>query len=686
MEQYSVRLNKDLLDLGAVEVDKSFEMLIKTSLKDGNEVVLINEDGISRTFKYNQDEKILQGRGIKGFFDRYNSEIIFVEPCDKGVFTIYAPKPVEKNLYKRLDVNPNNAERMSEILNAAVCMKNYDERWFQLYNKMREFMYDSNREKLLCLPHLRELDMYNYQLETVKSVINRFHGRVLLCDEVGLGKTIEAGIAMLEYIMRGMAKKILVIVPPSLVDQWFNEMKRKFNQDFIRYDDPEFKKLGDKAWEHYNKVIASISTAKKKENSSAVTKVQYDLVIVDEAHHIKNRKTLAWSFVNSLKKKYIFLLTATPVQNNLEELYNLITLLKPGQLRTYSYFKKNFIGDKQGIEAKNVDHLRKLLSDVMIRNRRSDVDVKFTKRKADTIKIYLSNNEIALYDEISDFIKERYKEDNSSISRFSLRTLQEQMGSSFATIIPTLDRLSSDEKIGGDFRRKIIEFRNRTEKVVLHENYQNAKAVHLVDILKKFNDKMIVFTKYKATQDFIIRHLERQGFTIAQFNGDMRRKDKEQQIALFKEKAQVLISTEVGGEGRNLQFCNGMVNYDLPWNPMAIEQRIGRIHRIGQQRDVFVYNLAAAGTVEYYILELLDKKINMFELVVGELDMILGDIEDELDFSEMIMGAWVKSNSLPEMEKQIDAIGEKMLENKRQYTKMKNLDENLFGNSFTTVK
>jgi SNF2 family DNA or RNA helicase len=127
--------------------------------------------------------------------------------------------------------------------------------------------------------------------------------------------------------------------------------------------------MGAEAWRHFPKVIASIDLAKRKNHSDIIFDQQYDLVIIDEAHHLKNRTTQKWQFVNGINKKYIFLLTATPVQNNLEELYNLITLLKPGQLRTYSYFKKNFIESKDGIEVKNAGVLKDLLADVMIRNK-----------------------------------------------------------------------------------------------------------------------------------------------------------------------------------------------------------------------------------------------------------------------------------------------------------------------------
>lgn len=197
-------------------------------------------------------------------------------------------------------------------------------------------------------------------------------------------------------------------------------------------------------------------------------------------------------------------------------------------------------------------------------------------------------------------------------------------------------------------------------------------------IISDFQDKMLVFTKYTSTLQFISMVLRDHGIQVAEFHGGMRRQEKEDQVARFKDQAQILVSTEVGGEGRNLQFCNGMINFDLPWNPMAIEQRIGRIHRIGQIRDVFVFNLAAQNTVEHYMLQVLDRKINMFELVVGEVDMILGDIEENEEFSDLIMDAWVRSQDGQTMEWEMDQIGSKLLENKQRLEKIKSLDDHLF--------
>lgn len=527
------------------------------------------------------------------------------------------------------------------------------------------------------------MELFEYQIRTVKEVLKKFRGRALLCDEVGLGKTIEACTIMMEYIIRGLARKILIIVPPSLVEQWSNELKRKFNQDFITSDDPKFKQMGDKAWEYYPKVISSINLAKRKQNSENILKIHYDLVIVDEAHHLKNRKTIAWEFVNKLNKNAILLLTATPIQNNLEELYNLITLLKPGQLNTYSEFKKNFVKSGELMEPKNVEKLRTLISDVMIRNKRSDVDIKFTKRYAKTIEVKLSETEKKFYDLISKFVKDNYNDKQNGISQFTLKIMQAELGSSIYAVIPTLEKLLSNESISIENRKNIDDFMKIAKEIGDKRYEENTKGRTLLKIIDDFNDKIIVFTKYKPTIEFLEKLLKEKGYKVAVFHGGMTRKEKETQINNFKNEAQVLISTEAGGEGRNLQFCNGLINYDLPWNPMAIEQRIGRIHRVGQERDVHIFNLEAKDTIEAYILELLDRKINMFELVVGEVDMILGDLnEEEQGFDDLIMNIWTNSENENELRNKIDELGNKLLDMKNQYIKVKNVDEKIFGNLF----
>ena len=145
----------------------------------------------------------------------------------------------------------------------------------------------------------------------------------------------------------------------------------------------------------------------------------------------------------------------------------------------------------------------------------------------------------------------------------------------------------------------------------------------------------------------------------------------------FKDSAQVLVSTESGGEGRNLQFCNVIMNYDLPWNPMRIEQRIGRIHRIGQKQDVFIYNLSAKDTIEARILELLDAKINMFQLVVGELDMILGNLKERRDFEDIVLDIWTDSEDDEELSIKLENFGEQLILAKKRYEQVRQLDDSL---------
>jgi SNF2 family DNA or RNA helicase len=366
MNKYLFKWNSDLFDINTLEMDEGLIRFFEDIGISDEPFEFINEENITRKFKVNWQDKTIQGRGLKGFFKPYQSNYLFIEISNDNKIKVSSFSAPNTDEVKSVIRNPEAAERTEDVLNAMSNMKQSSEIWYQLYDLAQLFQFNHHRDNLICLPHLRELNTYDYQVKTVKSVMHRLKGRALLCDEVGLGKTIEAGMTMLEYIMRGLARKILILCPPSLVQQWENEMKRKFNQDFIRSDDAAFKKMGKEAWAHYPKVIASIAMAKRKEHREIIFNQHYDLIIVDEAHHVKNRNTQAWKFVNDINKKYILLLTATPVQNHLEELYNLITLLKPGQLNTYRSFKKNFVDSKDGIEVKNVDKLKALLSDVMI--------------------------------------------------------------------------------------------------------------------------------------------------------------------------------------------------------------------------------------------------------------------------------------------------------------------------------
>ena len=190
-------------------------------------------------------------------------------------------------------------------------------------------------------------------------------------------------------------------------------------------------------------------------------------------------------------------------------------------------------------------------------------------------------------------------------------------------------------------------------------------------------EKKIVFVPSRETLDRC-RIMEKEATPFVRFEGAMSGPEKDASIARFQNQVPLLLSTESGGEGRNLQFCNTLVNFDLPWNPMAIEQRIGRIHRIGQTREVFIFNTVVIGTLEEQVLRVLDEKINMFELVVGEIGQILGEMDEEGEFAETVFKAWVETTAA-ERENTFAQLGERMAQAKQQYESVKQLDEELFG-------
>lgn len=545
---------------------------------------------------------------------------------------------------------------------------------FFLHQQALKFAISPGFDTLLSLNVVRNIEPYDYQTKTVKHVLQHMRGRALLADEVGLGKTIEAGLIMMEYIIRGLVKKVLILTPSSLIEQWHEEMQSKFNLDFITDDSSKFNKY-DNGWMHFDRIISSIDRAKRKANRSLVCKAEYDLVIVDEAHHCKNHKTLGWQLVNMLKKRYILLLTATPIENSMEELFNLITLLSPGQLDTAQNFRRRFISKGDKLKPRNVDSLKNLLKDVMVRNRRSETDSIMVRRYAETVEIPLSPLEKSLYDDITNLVRRNfYSKGNTTLNQLSLKVLQRQIGSSTWAVAPTLEKIASNDKNPPELAKILKGMADRAEEIE-----DNSKAQALVKLLSGIKEKALIFTGFQRTREYLVNVLQNAGFKVATLHGSMMRLEKERAVDDFKNSAQVLVSTESGGEGRNLQFCNVIINYDLPWNPMRIEQRIGRIHRIGQKRDVFIYNLSAKDTIESKILELLDAKINMFQLVVGELDMILGNLKEQQDFEEVIMDIWTGSKDEKELTRKLEDFGEQLILAKKHYEQVKNLDENLLG-------
>ncbi|MGI0482666.1 DEAD/DEAH box helicase [Geminocystis sp. CENA526] len=545
-------------------------------------------------------------------------------------------------------------------------IENYEAR-LALYQLNISADYD----QLVCLPTLTHIDKHWYQIETAKKVIKQFGGRAMLADEVGLGKTIEAGLICSEYFTRGMIKSLLVLTPATLVSQWQSELQEKFNISTITTD--ERNTTPEEFWILNDRIIASINTAKHKSHFEYVTSREWDLVIVDEAHHLKNKKSLNWQLVNSLKKRFILMLTATPVQNHLGELFNLLTLLKPGLLKTETEFKKQYVS-RDGRVPKNPEQLRTLMREVMIRNTRAVVDVKLPSRFANTITVQPTAEEKDLYLAISNYIRQHQLVKEKGMDKLTLHNLLMRAGSSPKALIDSLKKL--DERFDHDELKFILKRASQIK--------QCQKAKQLIDILKKATQKTLVFINHRATQTYLSNSLEKAGIAHTSFQGNMTLKAKDAAIDAFREEVPVMLASETGGEGRNLQFANVIINYDLPWNPMKIEQRIGRLHRIGQTQDVFIFNFCILGSIEEYILKILHDKINMFELVVGEIDAILGNMGDDFDFTDTVMDLWLSHQNESELENVFEDLGSKLLAAKQEYAEIREYDEQLFGEDFET--
>ncbi|AOV09079.1 DEAD/DEAH box helicase [Sporosarcina ureilytica] len=457
------------------------------------------------------------------------------------------------------------------------------------------------------LPNLTPLA---HQLDVAETVIERMNGKAILADEVGLGKTIEAGLILKEYLIRGLVKKALILAPASLVNQWIDELSQKFHIPAIQY-----RKNYDLS--QCQIVVMSMDMAKRSPHKENIYAQDYDLIIIDEAHKLKNHKTKNYEFVQNLKKKFCLLLTATPIQNNVFELFHLISLLKPGHLGNYEAFQSAFSASKHDVE--HDEFLKELVNQVMVRNRREDTGIEWTNRQVQIIPIQFSKEEKEVYDEIK-LLKEISPVFSAA---FSMITLQREMCSSKEAVCLTLTKMKQKCT-----KQEEISYVDALIQKIMQLQI-NSKAEKAFEIISNVNDKVIIFTEYEASQTYLQHYLYSKGILSVHFNGRFNKNKRDWAKQLFRDKAQVLIATESGSEGINLQFCSHVINYDLPWNPMKLEQRIGRVHRIGQENDVHIYNLAIQDTIEDHILDLLYKKIGVFEKVVGELDDILSFVNEQ---------------------------------------------------------
>jgi SNF2 family DNA or RNA helicase len=492
--------------------------------------------------------------------------------------------------------------------------------------KAEEISNEKTIEELISYNLIKKNLAYKlpYQTEGALEILRDFNGSVLLADEVGLGKTITSSLVLKECIVRGLAKKILILAPPSLVTQWYYELKDKFELEF---------KIVEKEsdWNKSDFCLASLDRVKTFDRETRefrhkkALEIPWDLVLVDEAHKLKEKNTIRWKFVDKLQKKRFLLLTATPFQNDLLELYNLLNILKKGHLGTIQEFRKKFLNKGNKRHPLNPKELKAKLDELMIRRKRAETGIEYKKRIPKIIPVTQTPLEKYIYQGMVELLKEQYfAATGSQINgRLIVFSLLPKMTSSRKSAIESLERISKNEKYHFKTREIAKKILDEFDSVKIDSKMEELKKLIGKVLNENPREKILIYTKHPSTLDYMREELSEFGMKITEFKGGLTREEKAQRINEFRKGSQVLICTDAGAEGLNLQFCNVLINYDLPWNPMSVEQRIGRLDRIGQKKDIQIYSLAIKDTMEEYIVDLIINKMCCVGLVIGELPIIL---------------------------------------------------------------
>jgi hypothetical protein len=444
-----------------------------------------------------------------------------------------------------------------------------------------------------------------------------------------------------------------------------------------------------------------------------IAKTPWDLVVVDECHTLNNPQGALHGSLKRIPRAFTLLLTATPIQNYLTELHSISTLIDDQLLGTPFSFRERYCADDRGLRVQNVEELKERLARFAIRTLRSDVpEIKFTERIPKLFSFELFPDEQQLYEGVSGYLaRPNWAFGDNAAGKYLIIMVHRKLlaSSSFAlrdALHKVVERLE-DMLVGKKVRpvrvsdlgteaqavvREIAEDgvapevadqqevvrKSIQEELAEVQGYlrlcdsirENAKAIRLVKGMPELlqaGDKVLVFTQYKATQRYLARKLREAGYTVVEFSGDLKghpnpdKDEREQAKRRFRSQAQVLIATDAGAEGLNLQFCHIVVNYDLPWNPMRIEQRIGRCHRIGQEYDVVAANLVAMGNaVDARLVQLLTDKIHLFDSVLGESDEILGALEEGIDFERAIFEILQTCRAPEEIDAAFDRLQQEM--------------------------
>jgi len=532
--------------------------------------------------------------------------------------------------------------------------------------------------------NVSQIDPLPHQIDAVYfHILKHPRIRFLLADDPGAGKTIMAGLLLKELKQRGLVNRVLIVIPGHLKDQWIREMKEKFGETFKVIDRAVMEaSWGRNVWLEENQVITSMDFAKQEDVMLSLAEAMWDLVIVDEAHKFaayeygsgKITETQRYKLGKLLSKNSNFLLflTATPHRGDPSNFRLLLNLLESDLFATNEILMEAI---KNG---ENPLFLRRLKEDL----KTFDGTPIFPPRKVKTVKYRLSPDEKRLYNAVTEYVEKYYnkaleieEERRRRNITFALLILQRRLASSVRAVRKSLERRKSKleellkrgeliqevgcvseeeledmpeierwekeeellekltssrtlEELKEEIEKleELIRLAREVEKKEIETKLNELRNVMEIEKIKEKGEKLLIFTEYKDTLDYLVEKIREWGFDVTYIHGGMNLDKRIQAEHEFREKAQIMVSTEAGGEGINLQFCWLMVNYDIPWNPNRLEQRMGRIHRYGQQYEVHVYNLVAIDTKEGKILEKLLTKLEIIEQQTGKVFDVIGDV------------------------------------------------------------
>ena len=570
-----------------------------------------------------------------------------------------------------------------------------------------------NTSKIEPLPH---------QIEAVYGYVLKFPRiRYLLAHDPGAGKTIMAGLIIKELKLRNLANRFLIVAPGHLKFQWQRELKEKFEENFSLVSRGTMNdNFGENVWLKEKQLITSIDFAKRDEVLPTLDSADFDMIIVDEAHKMaaykyneKISKTGRYKLGEILSKnsEHLLFLTATPHKGDTENFRLFLDLLQPGFFATTEMLEESIKKNE------NTLFLRRMKEDM------KDFEGKplFLPRNVITPAYRLSDSEKELYNQVTIYVKEQFNKALSSENKrhigFALTILQRRLASSSYALWKSLQRRKNKLKdILENFeenkkKRKPIVFdfdeiedmddeeRENQERIwetlSIAENKEELEnEIHTLAILenqakeviesevevklsklketmtelekKAKNKKILIFTESKDTLEYLEKRIKKWGYSVNTIHGGMNLQERITAEQVFKQETQILVATEAAGEGINLQFCNLMINYDIPWNPNRLEQRMGRIHRYGQKYEVFVYNLVAADTVEGKIFRKLFEKLEEIRHAMNSDKVydVIGVLLFDKNLAQLLSDAAVRARSEDEILKELDIVVDEKYINK----------------------